>query len=361
VSTSRNNRAARQNAGIRNILASTILVGSILLSALFGCKDEGTAPVSTNQGFPADGGLNIVCYSNGGGEIFTNNIAGTNPQNISNSAADDEYPQFSPDGRYIAFLLNGAQVSVYDYMTGASVNLGEAYWPLTWTPNGKLCLAGPSAVYIMNPDGTERKKILDSPATVFFYQDGYTFLYVKELFGSKVYKTNIDHTLDEFVLDLEPPGQFLTIRDFNGVSGELLVNTNAIPGSTSAVATFNVQTKQLNAVLKAEEGYILYFQRFSRDFSAIAVIEHSGKDEYLSLVKNGVKKRLVRLPASTPPVTFSYNGISFSTDGNYIAFSELVYDSSGWESWTQYLYVVDVSSGALYFVDKGSHPSWKAR
>jgi Tol biopolymer transport system component len=345
------------------MLASAFLVGSIFLSAQFGCKDEGTAPVSFNQGPPADGGRNILCYEksfNGSWEVFTNNIVGSNPRNISHHDFDDEYPLFSPDGRYIAYLLNGAQVSVYDCLTGASVNLGEAHWPLTWTPNGKLCFIASSAVYVMNPDGIEKKKILDSQATIYFFRDNDTFLYRSTLGETKVYKTNLDHTLNEFVLDIEPPGQFLTIRDFNCVTGELLVNTNAVPGSASAIATFNVQTKQLTAILKADEGYEVYLQRYSKDFSTIAFIEHSSKDEFLSVVSGGVKKRLVRIPASTPAVSFSYNGMAFSPDGKYIAFSELVYGSGVWLSLTEYLYVVDVSSGALYFVDKGFYPSWKA-
>ena len=82
-------------------------------------------------------------------------------------------------------------------------------------------------------------------------------------------------------------------------------------------------------VLKAEEGYTLFLQRYSRDFSAITFKEHSSKDEYLSVVNGGVKKSLVRIRASVPPVTFSYNRMAFSPDGRYVAFSEQVYSGQG--------------------------------
>jgi hypothetical protein len=99
----------------------------------------------------------------------------------------------------------------------------------------------------------------------------YTFLYVD---GTKVYKTNIDSTSNEFILELQPSSnQFFTIRDFNQLTGELLVNTNTIPGSSSAIATYSAETKQLNVMLKADTGYALMGQRYSKDYSKIVFIE----------------------------------------------------------------------------------------
>ena len=63
---------------------------SILLLLYTGCKDGIINPINDNG---------VLCYEklvNGYWEIFTNNISGTNPQNISNYPDDDEYPQWSP-------------------------------------------------------------------------------------------------------------------------------------------------------------------------------------------------------------------------------------------------------------------------
>lgn len=266
-------------------------------------------------------------------------------------------------------LSTGPLIYVYDVQSKSFINLtqdgGGASLMPQWAPNGKVYFGYPHfwakyrGTYTMNPDGTDRKKILDSTATVYFYQDSYTFLYIS---GARVYKTNIDGGFNEFVLDLEPTSdQFFTIRDFNPVAGELLVNTNTIPGSSSAIGEYNVETKRLKAIVVADTGYTLFLQKYSRDFSKVVFIEHSSNDEYLSVLGNGVKKRLVRIPASTPPVYFSYNPMQFSPDGRYVAFSKQVFQGGPWVSWIEYLYAVDVTSGAVQSIDEGFYPSWNPR
>jgi len=345
---------------------SKFLAVLVFIPVFIGCKDKITPPV-------IDGDYSL-CYEasyNGHSEIFTNNITGTARKDISNYSGDDEYPQWSPDGRYIVYSRSSGVV-VYDTKTQANTVLTtdsvDAGLMPQWTPNGKIffyCRSSydvhdPGATYIMNPDGSRKKKILDSEASIYFYHDSYTFLYI---IGTKVYKTNIDNTFNEFVLELPSPGsdQFVTIRDFNPLTGDFLVSTNTIPGSSDAIATYNVETKQFNQLVTAEEGYVLYLQKYSNDFSKIAFVEGSSNDEYLSVLENGVKRRLVRIPATTPPVHFSFEPMQFSPDGKYNAFSKQVFQSGQWVSWTEYLYAVDVATGNVQYIDEGFYPSWNPR
>jgi len=341
---------------------------SITLFFIFiiSCKDKITGPCSN--------GGNILCYEkpyNNHWEIFTNNISGSNPQNISNYADDNEYPQWSPEGRYIVYSrsvsINGPLVIVYDTKNKTEFNLtsdgGGASQMPQWLPNGKVCFGYPffwapyKGTYIMNPDGTNKKKILDSVATIYFYQDSYTFLYVDGT--NNVYKTNIDGTVNEFVYYLGTLNQYVAIQGFNPFTEELLISLKTTD-STDAIALYNINTKNVNILLASEKGYAFGQLRYSRDFSKIAFVEietasKKYDEEYLSVLENGKKRRLVKL---TGDEWFDYNPMQFSYDGRYIAFSKNIYQSGQWVSWKSYLYVVDASNGTLHYIDEGISASW---
>lgn len=327
---------------------------------IISCKDKITDPFSI--------GGNVICYEksyNGHWEIFTSNITGSNPQNISNYSGDDEYPQWSPDGRYIVYSRRGMVVAVYDtknksntILTSDTMQAGQMPG---WMPNGKIYFtyrgpfwASPWATYIMNPDGSDKRKILDLVASIiYFYSDNYTFLYVVD--WTKVYKTNIDSTLNEFIVDIN------AIQGFNPYKEELLISQPTTDG-IYVIGTYSIRTKNLVVLLTAEEGYTFSHLKYSKDYSKIALIEHSDKDEYLSVLENGVKKRLVRIPASSPPVYFSYQPMEFSPDGRYIAFSEQIFHSGQWVSFSTPLFIVDILDGALRQLDDEAHcPSWNPR
>jgi len=287
---------------------------------------------------------------------------GTELQDISNYPYGDDYSQWSPDGRYIVYSrsvsISGPLVIVYDKKNKTETNLtsdgGGASLTPQWAPNGKVYFAyqrpigSTTATYLMNPDGSDKRKIWTLPS--YFYQDSYTFLYIDGT--NKVYKTNIDSTINEFVLDLGTLNQYVAIQGFNPNTEELLIS----PKDT--VGTYSIRTKSLAILLTAEGGYTFFQLKYSKDYSKIALIEHSDKDEYLSILQNGVKKRLLQIPASSPPVRFSYIPMQFSADGRYVAFSKQVYNSGQWISWRDDLYAVDINTDILYYIDEGRAPSW---
>jgi len=307
-------------------------------------------------------------------EVYNNNIVGTSPLNISNYYGDDEYPQWSPDGKYIVYskrLPNSSlEVLVYDSQNLAYTNLtpnpGPSSQTPKWTPNGKVYFnyredyGKPYITYIINPDGSDKKVMLDTVADeIYFYADSYNFIYRS---GTKIYKSNIDNSFKEAVFDLMPDSYtFFTIRDFNALTGELLLNTNAfLPDYKSAIATYNIETKQLKFILGAEPGFWVNMQRYSKDYSKIVFLEVDTTTyelQYLSVFSNGEKKRLVKITGLNED--FDWNPMEFSYDGKYVAFGKVVYGSGAWLSWTTYLYVVDTESGTLQFIDRGHSPSWK--
>jgi hypothetical protein len=345
----------------------------VVIIDIVGCVDKGMNP----SPIPIPLGENSLCYEkecNGQWEIFTNNISGTNPQNISNYPGDDEYPQWSPDGKYIVYSRrlpsSVVEVVVYDtknrtntMLTNDSVNTG-----LTpqWTPDGKICYFAQSsydvyasgATYLINPDGSQRRKVLDFGATIYFYNDSYNFLYIMNY--TKLYKNNIDNTINEFLFDIDQTfnQQGTIIRDFNPVSNELLICPNTID-SKSEIATYGIDTRNLRVLLTAEDGYTFFQMKYSKDFSQIAVVEHSNSDEYLSILVNRMKKRLIRIPTGNSSINFSYNPMEFSSDGKYIAFSEQIWHSDQWVSFSTPLFVINTTGGEPYKLEDEAHdPSW---
>jgi len=316
------------------------------------------------------------CYNrglNGVGQVFLNNVKGTHPRDISNyTDGDDGYSQWSPNGRYIVFQRSvpvfGPLTVVYDIQNITYTNLtsdrGLSASLPQWTPNGKVCFAyhrpvsSLAATYLMNPDGTGSQKILDSVATqIYFYPDSYRFLYIMD--WTRVYRTNIDGTFNEFVGNLEQiSSQGIAAQGFNPASDELLIVYYSPVDSVDRIATYNVTTKNIRDLYLADAGYHFNQIIYSEGGQQIAAVEHSDLDEWLSVVAGGAEKRLVRIPQSDPIVHFSFEPIRFSPDGSKISFSEEQFNVGPYATWTQVLYVVDVSSGIIRRIDIGWNPSW---
>jgi Tol biopolymer transport system component len=344
------------------------LILVLLLFILSSCSDSSTEPLLER---------NVICYEKhidaGYWEVFSNNLSGSSPSNISQYKDDDEYPVWSPDGRYIAFtrsIENGGPLCiVFDSRNNSYTNItndgGGVPFSSGWTSDNKIYLSYSSplgsspATYLMNPDGSNKIKILDFAARLYFYNDGQTFLYNK---NNQIFKTNVDKTINEFILDCDSGnGRYINISDFNPVNETFLVNTNYYNEGSSDLAEFNVSTKQLNLLLKSEDDYPISLQRYSKDYSTICFIEENDKtqvESYLSVYKGGKKNRLLKLTGNE---WFDYNPMQFSPDGRYIAFSKNIYNSGTWVSWNSYLYVIDINNGDLHYIDDGISPSWNPR
>jgi len=230
--------------------------------------------VSCKKGIaePESSKVNALCYEkpyNNYWAIFTNNIYGSNAINISNYTGDDEYPQWSPDGRYIAFRRSisvfGPLIIVYDLQKNTYTNVtsdgGLADSGPKWTTNGKLYFAyqnpigSTTATYIMNPDGSNKKKILDNSlsfggAKIFFYPDSYSFLYVIDY--TKVYKSNIDNTYNQFLFDFNQTfNQTINVQDFNPYTEEFLI-TLPITSTKNEIGLYSIKTNSFNILLHSD-------------------------------------------------------------------------------------------------------------
>ena len=343
-----------------------------LLACVSGCQSGSMDPGLS----PAGDDICYTKWSNGHWQIFTNNALGTMPVNIPSWEGDDEYPKWSPNGRYIVFQrrvpIYGPLVCVYDLTMKTYANLtadgGLSSAHPTWTPTGKVVCAyqcpvgSPVATYLMDPDGSNKRKILDAAAsTVYMYPNGYTFLY--EVYN-RIYKTHMDQTATELVFDeATSRDQFVAVQGLNANSEEILIIFHPRKDSTDAIGTYSIRSRTVRVLLTSESGYEFFQLVYAPDCSAIALIEHSDDREYLSVLQGGVKRRLVHIPGTITTVgeCFSFNPMRFSPDGNYIAYSKMVFGSGQWINWKDVLFVVPVSLGEEIRIDDGNQPSWNSR
>lgn len=322
-----------------------------------------------------------LCYKksvDGQWEVFINYMDGSEPKNISNSLRDDEYPLWSPDGKYISYLhsesMFGPNLYIYNVENNSYINLTAdgggvhptPYWTLdnkvfcTWTNQ----VGDPQCTYLMNIDGSEKKKLLDHSSQLYFYDDCYTFLYLND---NKIYKSNLDGSINVFLFDRSPEtDKYLTIRDFDPYAKNLLINTNTLDSVQSAIIELNTETLTSRLIVSAEEGFSVHSQRYSKDFKTIAFLETNEEtdlDRYLSVFKNNTKRRLVHLHGAfgAPGEWFDGNPMHFSDDGKYIVFVVNTSNDGFWVSWKSNIYVVEVATGNTHWIDKGKFPSWKPK
>ncbi len=175
-------------------------------------------------------------------EIFVMNADGTNEVRLTNNFVKDEDPNWSPDGRKIAFSSrSGGNSEVYVMnadgtgLMNLTKNLAHDAAP-SWSPDGRKIAFqshrdGSIEIYVMNADGSNQKRLTYSPPRnshprwspdgskiVFesFRNGGNPEIYVMNADGSN--QTRLTYTGDNGGPDWSPDGRmiaFNSTRDGN--------------------------------------------------------------------------------------------------------------------------------------------------
>jgi hypothetical protein len=299
-------------------------------------------------------------------DLYLNNITGTNPKRITNHQNDAyDYTQvWSPDGNYIAFSEPGApfHVCLYDtkndtitFLTPDSI---DGSGP-SWTPDSKhIVYNGSGGPHVIDRDGSNNRKLPYYPD--YFYSDSYTFLYRA---GNSIYLSNLDGTINEFVFNLMSVGRnYVYWYDFDPYTHRILILAGPGSGIGNLLLTYNVDSKALDTVAIADSSWMFLHPKFSNDYSKIAVIKSNGfeRTEKLCLLQNGTETELVAID-SIQNGGLSFYPLAFSPDDKYIAYSKMTYSGGVTFSFSLSLYVVELLTKEVTFIDVGAPTIWNPR
>jgi Tol biopolymer transport system component len=155
---------------------------------------------------PFNGKIAFVSARDGQHEIYTMNANGTAQVNISNNAATDTGPSWSPDGTKIAFQSNrdGGASEIYVMNSDGSnqtrltfSSVGGAERP-AWSPDGtKIAFVGlvtnsTTGIFVMNVDGTGRTLLTNNASSTSapaWSPDGTKIAFER---GNEIYVMNAD-------------------------------------------------------------------------------------------------------------------------------------------------------------------------
>ncbi len=145
---------------------------------------------TASAAFPGENGLiAFVRSANGNSEIYTMKADGTSQTNITNDAAVDDMPVWSPDGTKIAFTSNRAgnfELYVMDAdgsnVTRLTNNPTQFDWDPSWAADGtKIAFtregAGEQAIYTVPASGGAPTLLLDGAHDGAFSPDGTRLAY----------------------------------------------------------------------------------------------------------------------------------------------------------------------------------------
>ncbi len=305
--------------------------------------------------------------------------ANTGTTNISNLKREDSEQSISPNGRYIVythFNIIDTDIYLYDIETGTTTDLtpGDEIDESQphWTPDGKKIIYAYHQIgknlcsYIMNLDGSGKKKIMDFSGMIFFLPDGYNFICLPtsadDETANYIYKANIDGSSLVKILDLNTyKNNEYYFNDFNPFSKELLLFTSA--KDKSVMETYNIETGKAEEIYSQTDGCLSY-PRYSNDYSKIVFTFLKNDNTLQRLIVYDIvsktTKTLVELKTSEG--RFDYNPILFSPNDKYVVYTKNVNIPNATSlAWNSYTYTVNVATGDIKYIDEGASPVWNPR
>ncbi len=126
-----------------------------------------------------DGKITFVSERDGNSEIYVMNTNGSDQRRLTNHAATDNFPSWSPDGSKIAFVSDrDGDDEIYVMNTDGSnltklTDNSDSHNPPSWSPDGsKIAFASGRGsygeIYVMNADGSNQNNITNNSAGDFF-------------------------------------------------------------------------------------------------------------------------------------------------------------------------------------------------
>jgi dipeptidyl aminopeptidase/acylaminoacyl peptidase len=328
---------------------------------------------------PIESGSGELCYQkqdiNGQWQIYTNNIYGTNPDDISNNTSNDAYtPRWSPDGNFIAFRYDrtdgeGTYIYLYDINTNELINItpeftsAESAYPILWSPDSKKLvyhyhkIGEPFYYDIMNVDGAEKQRLLeaDSGSLIAFCDQGDALLFQGDQFLSKM---NIISKSIETVVDLGGFTNYLLwVDDYDPVSNTILCHEDSSSWG-AGICTINLNMMKIDTLVTAKEQTTLLRPVFSNDYEGIAYIERDYENDIskLILLKDGKKVMINQL--TTQNLSYGFYKTKFNPNDSYLTYTVIENIPGDWVSFKSYVYVLNIANKEARLIDKGQDSHW---
>ncbi|MDP4197878.1 MAG: hypothetical protein Q8940_22750, partial [Bacteroidota bacterium] len=343
-----------------------VIIFIVLAFISQGCKDNPSGP---------DGNINSnyeIAYHrwiNNNWEIYLNSLSRNTSKNISNFSYEDSDCKWSPDGKsivYTHFNNRAADIYLYNIKTNENINLtpDDTYISQApvWSPDGKSILFSYHKVpesqctYIMNYDGSNKRKLLDYEAKIYFFADCNNFLYkpvaVFDERENYIYKTNIDRTYNELILDLRTVAHdYATVFDFNTRDNKLLILASDEKDKPNFIITYDLTSKTIDTLIKAGEDHSISCPRYSHDFTKIALYEYTSDYKSMRLCLFDLKAKPLKylLDIASSEEWLDFRPPVFSPNDKYLAYVKNTNQPGPWFTWKSSLYIMELSTGKIQY------------
>ena len=184
------------------------LVMALILAAASALVPDAVAgPDSAGATFPGQNGkIAFVSDRDGNDEIYVMNADGSGQTRLTNNLAQDNRPDWSPDGSKIAFASDRDGITQIYVMNadGSGVTKLTTFpgtnWSPAWSPDGSRIaftnIYGTAQVYVINADGSDQTRLTNSTSwdnQPNWSPDGSKIVFVTDRNGNReIYVMNAD-------------------------------------------------------------------------------------------------------------------------------------------------------------------------